>query len=162
MINFLKVKEDDFKKIKEIYDWYINNSTTTFHTEPIKIEELREYIYIDHPTYQSYMIHFDEEIVGYCLLTNFKKRQAYDRTAEATIYLHPDVQRKGIGMKALKFLEEKAKETNIKNLLGVITSENQGSITLFEKVGYTKCAHFKNVGEKFGRVLDVVAYQKEL
>jgi phosphinothricin acetyltransferase len=37
-----------------------------------------------------------------------------------------------------------------------------GSIALFEKAGFIKCAHFKNVAEKFNTVLDVVMFQKEI
>jgi len=30
------------------------------------------------------------------------------------------------------------------------------------KTGYTRCAHLKRIGEKFGNVMDVVMYQKEI
>lgn len=59
-------------------------------------------------------------------------------------------------------LEKMAKKTDIKVLIGVISGDNQQSIKLFEKCGFEKCAHFKKVGEKFGKILDVVAYQKIL
>jgi phosphinothricin acetyltransferase len=47
-------------------------------------------------------------------------------------------------------------------LVGVITAENKQSVSLFEKCGFEKCAHYRKVGEKFNRLLDVVAYQKIL
>jgi hypothetical protein len=31
-----------------------------------------------------------------------------------------------------------------------------------EKFGYSKSAHLKNIGQKFGKILDVVVYQKEI
>lgn len=161
-LTFRDIRENDFPVIKDIYDWYIKNSTATFHTEPIQIQQLKQFIFIDHPLYRSYFIYNDNSLAGYCILTNHKPRQAYDRTAEVTIYLKPEFGKKGIGMIALKYLEEKAKTLGLKNLIGVITGDNFGSITLFEKAGYTKCAHYKNVGEKFGKVLDTVAYQKEI
>jgi len=34
--------------------------------------------------------------------------------------------------------------------------------SFFKKSGYTRCAHMKNIGEKFGKILDVVIYQKEI
>ena len=161
-IKFKQVVEQDLPAIKEIYDWYIENSTATFHTEPIGIEQLKEFLYLDHPWYNSYLIYSDRELAGYCFITNYKKRQAYNRTAEVTIYLKDEYCNKGIGKVALNYLELKAKENGLKNLIGIIGGENTGSIALFEKCGYTKCAHFKNVGEKFNRVLDVMAYQKEI
>lgn len=159
---FREIEEDDLSAIKEIYDWYIGHSTATFHTEPILIDQLKEFIYINHPLYNSYLINIGKEIAGYCYLTNYKKRQAYDRTAEVTIYLKPEFCDRGIGRIALKYLEERAKENGLKNLIGIISGDNAGSISLFEKCGYIKCAHFRNVGEKFNKVIDVVAFQKEI
>jgi phosphinothricin acetyltransferase len=161
-LQFEELKEHHLPEIKSIYDWFIKNSTATFHTEPIQIDQLKEFIYIGHPLYKSYLIKSGNDLVGYCILTNHKKRQAYDRTAEITIYLKPEFHKKGIGQVAMQHLEKQAKSLGLKNLIGVITGDNASSIALFEKAGYTKCAHYKNIGEKFGKVLDVVAYQKEI
>jgi L-amino acid N-acyltransferase YncA len=161
-IQFKELKDFDLSEVKRVYDWYIANSTATFHTEPIRIEQLKEFIYIGHPLYKSYLVYVESEICGYCFLTNYKKRQAYDRTAEVTLYLRPESCKKGIGKIALAHLEKVAIGLGLKNLIGIITGDNTGSIALFEKSGFTKCAHFKNVGEKFNRILDVVAYQKEI
>jgi phosphinothricin acetyltransferase len=161
-IQFRPLNEPDFAEVKRIYDWYVANSTATFHTEPVQIGELKEFIYTDHPRYKSYLIHLDGKIAGYCYFTYYKKRQAYDRTAEVTLYLDPELRGKGIGKIALKFLEGQAITVGLKNLLAIITGDNEGSIALFSGAGYTKCADFKRVGEKFGKILDVVGYQKEL
>jgi phosphinothricin acetyltransferase len=161
-IGFIEIREQDFPAIKEIYDWYIAHSTATFHTEPIRISQLKEFIFIDHPLYKSYLVFNGVELAGYCFLTYYKNRQAYDRTAEVTIYLKPLCCGKGIGKTAMNHLEQVARQNGLKNLIGIISGDNAGSISLFEKSGYSKCAHFKNVGEKFNKVLDVVAFQKEI
>ena len=161
-IAFSAIKEEDFTAIKEIYDWYIAHSTATFHTEPIRISQLQEFIFVNHPVYNSYLVFDGEELAGYCFLTYYKNRQAYDRTAEVTIYLKPEFCGKGIGKIAMIHLEQIARQNGLKNLIGIISGDNDGSIALFEKSGYSKCAHFKNVGEKFDKVLDVVAFQKEI
>jgi len=161
-VEFQEISDHDFPAIKEIYDWYIKNSTATFHTEPIRIDQLKEFIFLKHRLYGSYLIFAGDETAGYCFLTYYKNRQAYDRTAEVTIYLKPEYCGKGIGMAAMNYLEQVAYARGLKNLIGIISGNNNGSIALFEKSGYSKCAHFRNVGEKFGKVLDVVAYQKEI
>jgi L-amino acid N-acyltransferase YncA len=161
-ITFKEINEQDLPEVKKIYDWYIAHSTATFHTEPISIDQLKDFVYINHLLYKSYLILADQEITGYCLLTNYKKRQAYNRTAEVTIYLKPEYCNKGIGKIALQHLEKTAQAKGLKNLIGIISGDNKGSIILFEKSGFVKCAHFRNVGEKFDKILDVVAYQKEI
>jgi len=156
------VQQSDFPKIKEIYDWYILNSTATFHTEPIQIEELQTFIYVNDAKYQSFLIEVENQVVGYAYLARYKNRQAYDRSAEVTLYLKHDFTGKGIGSEVVAKMEKIAVHVGIKTILAIVTGENDKSVHLFTKNGYEKCAHFKRVGEKFGRVLDVLGFQKEL
>jgi phosphinothricin acetyltransferase len=162
MIEFFPVTENDLQAIKEIYDYYILNSTATFHNEKITIDELKEFLFIDNPIYPSFLIKESNGILGYCFLTRYKKRQAYDRTAELSIYLKPEWTGRGIGKIAIEYLEEAAGKAGIHVLIGTLSSENEASIKLFEKVHYKKVGHLKNVGEKFGRIIDVVVYEKEV
>jgi L-amino acid N-acyltransferase YncA len=159
-LKLIDLREEDFILVKEIYDYYILNSTATFHTDPISIEELKSVIPVAHPKYKSFLIEYNGKICGYCFISQYKKRQAYDRTAEITIYLKPEFTGMGIGKETLNILESIAKQQGISVLIGIISYENQKSMTLFEKCGYEKCAHYKQVGQKFNRILDVVAYQK--
>ncbi len=162
MIELFLVTEDDLRAIKEIYDYYILNSTATFHCEPITINELKEFVFINHPKYPSFLIKENGVILGYCFLTRHKKRQAYDRTAELSIYLKPEWTGRGIGQIAIDYLEKAAIKAGIHVLIGTLSGENEASIKLFEKVHYKKVGHLKSVGEKFGRIIDVMLYEKEV
>lgn len=161
-LKFYTTNISDINKLKEIYTYYINNSTATFHIGSISNSEMKEILFFDDSTYESFVMKSDSNIVGYVLLSPYKKRQAYKRSAEVTIYIDPNYIGNGIGLKAINFIEEVAKEKEIKSLLSIICGENIASIKLFEKCGYSKCGHLKNVGEKFGRILDIVIYQKEI
>lgn len=156
------LKDSDFNLVKKIYDYYILNSTATFHTDPITIEELKSTIITGDLKYKSCLIEYEGQTCGFCYLSQYKKRQAYDRTAEVTIYLKPEYSGRGIGSATLKMIENIAKSKEIWVLIGIISGDNQASMKLFEKCGYEKCAHFKKVGKKFDKILDVVAYQKIL
>lgn len=145
-----------------IYQYYVDHSTATFHTGTVTTAGLREKILIDHPKYRSFVIVVDGKIVGYCYLSQYNKRQAYDRTAELSIYLAHDIKGKGIGKVVLRELEKVAKDVGIFVLLAIISGDNAHSIRSFTSAGYVKCGDLKEVGEKFGRLLDVVFYQKIL
>jgi phosphinothricin acetyltransferase len=162
MVEFSQVTNTDLAAILAIYNDYILNSTATFHSEKLSKNDLEEFLYVSHLKYPSFLIRENDEIIGYCFLTQYKKRQAYDRSAELSIYLKPEFTGKGIGLVALNHLEAAAKKAGIHVLVGTICGENHASIRLMEKSGYSKCAHLKNIGEKFGKILDVVVYQKEI
>jgi len=162
-IQFIPLTEKDFPVVKDIYDFYVLHTTATFHTLPAAIALLKETIPVNHPKYKSYIITADNQICGYAFLAPYKDRPAYDRTAEVTVYLNQEYTGKGIGSAALEHLEDDARNSGeIKVLIGIISAENTNSVKLFEKAGYEKCAHFREVGEKFRKILDVVGYQKLL
>ena len=161
-IRFYDLENSDFKAVKDIYNYYVLNTTVTFQIKPVSIDELKSSIYVDHPRYKSVLIKCDDIICGYCFFTQYRKKEAYDNTAEVGIYLKPGYTSRGIGCKALSVIEQKARDCGIKVLLAFISGNNLDSISFFERLNYEKCAHFKNVGEKFGKRLDVVAYEKEL
>ncbi len=161
-ISLQQTTDEDIKTICNIYNYYIQNSTATFHTENVDLEQIKKIIPFQHPKYKCFTIRYKDEICGYIYLGSYKPRQAYDRTAEVTIYLKPEFAGKGIGKSSLLEMEKLASDMGVQVILGIITGENMSSIKLFESSGYEKCAHFKQVGEKFNRILDVVAYQKIL
>jgi L-amino acid N-acyltransferase YncA len=161
-VTFQKAGENDLDKILEIYNFYIATTTATFDKGEISREELTQRIFISHEKYSTYIIRYGTEIAGFGFLTQFRKKKAYDRTADIGLYIKPEFTGKGIGRKATSFLEAIAITKQIKVIIASISGENAPSIKLCEKMGYEKCAHYKEVGEKFGRLLDVVEYQKIL
>lgn len=161
-LKFIEMNEDYLPRVLEIYNHYVQTSTATFHTQPLTLEEMRPIVFYEDPRFKAFVIFAAEQLCGYCILARFKAREAYRITAEATLYLHPDFTGKGIGSQVLTFLEDLARQNGFHSLIASICGENTPSIKLFEKNGYTKCAHFKEIGKKFGRLLDVVDYQKLL
>lgn len=162
-IKFEPVEEKHIEAILEIYNHYVQYTTVTFHSELLNTDEMRSILFFKNPRFGSYTILNEMDVVvGYLILGYYKPRQAYDFTAEVTIYLHPEYLGKGIGRKTMKFIEDIASERKFHALLGVICSENETSINLFKKFGYWECAHFKEVGLKYNRLLDVVVYEKIL
>lgn len=160
-IDFKPIKENDFSYIASVYNYYVLNSTATFHTQQLTVEQLQQNL-PNGPKYQTYLIYYNQTPCGYCYIAHWRPREAYNRSAEITLYVEPGFHDKGIGKQTLMFLEKEARKKGISNLLGVITAENTASVSLFKKAGFQKVGHLINIGEKFGRLLDVLTYQKEL
>lgn len=161
-LEWIDLQVSDYPAVKKIYDYYVINTTVTFSTQKVSLSELKQTIPVCHPKYKSFIIKNKSTVCGFCYLSQYRKRQTYDRTAEITVYLKPECVGKGIGKQTLEKMENVALANGIHVLVAVITAENRQSIQLFEKCGFEKCAHYRKVGEKFNRLLDVVAYQKIL
>jgi len=161
-IEFKPITKENIPAALNIYNWYVLNSTATFHLKAVPHKELERMVSIGHSKYQSFVIEYNNEICGFCYLSQFRYKEAYDKSAEITLYLKQGCLGKGIGKTTLVYLENIAKENGINNLVAVITEGNDASIALFEKLGYFKVGHLKNIGIKFGEALDVVSYQKEI
>ena len=159
-IVFEEMKEKYLSDVLSIYTYYILNTTATFHDHVLSENEMREIVFFEDPKYKAYVIMKSGILYGYVILTQYSKREAYDKTAEVTIYLKPEYAGHGIGSLALQFIEGAAIRQKMHVLIAIICGENLKSIRLFEKNGYKKCAHYKEVGFKFGHYLDIVDYQK--
>lgn len=162
MVTLKKLEEFDLPRCLEIYNHYVKNSTATFHLNPISLDEFINLLDYKNSNYPIKAVYVNNELIGFCYLGQFRKKEAYDITAEITLYIEPESTKNGIGPKVLFDLEKEAKAMGITNLIGVITEENQNSIKLFKRCSYVKAAHLKKVGVKFGKALDVTWYQKEL
>lgn len=159
-MRIIEIEERHLLKVLEIYNYYVTNTTVSFHTRELSLDEIRKNVMNGNSRYKTYVIEDQDLIIGYALLTQYKNKQAYDVTAEISIYINPDHLGRRIGTDAIRFLETKARELRFHVLIATICTENERSIRLFERLGYEKCAHFKKIGYKFDRWLDIASYQK--
>ena len=72
------------------------------------------------------------------------------------MYLHHDFLGRGLGRAILDDLLVRARAAGHHVLLGVCCSDAISSIGLLESFGFTRVGHFREVGRKFDRWLDVV------
>ncbi|HOI27892.1 MAG TPA: N-acetyltransferase family protein [Paludibacteraceae bacterium] len=154
-----KVKETDANAINAIYNDYIINTTITFETEKLTDETMEQRIHklsVQGP-YLVYEI--NGILVGYCYAHPWKERAAYSKTYETTIYLHSNYQHQGIGTDLMKSLIEECRKQGIHALIACIAGGNEASCKLHEALGFKQVSHFREVGKKFGKWIDVVDYE---
>jgi phosphinothricin acetyltransferase len=97
-ISFKPFDETYLLEMLNIYSYYILNTTATCQITPIDMNAMREIALPETPRYKTYVIFSDGKLCGYALFTRFKTREAYNDTAEATIYLKQGYTGKGIGV----------------------------------------------------------------
>jgi phosphinothricin acetyltransferase len=144
----------------DIYNYYVRNTTVTFNLHELSEEEFENDFYHTGGLSGIYTITEDGSIIGFGCISRFNRKEAYDRSAYVSIYLKPGNTGKGLGGGILDFLEETAYKKGKRSLIALICKENTSSASLFTKKGYVLAGELKEAGEKFGRLLDVVYYQK--
>ena len=104
----------------------------------------------------------DEMPVGYCYVSAFKGRAAYDWSVETSIYVKEDCRKSGIGRALYQTLEEVLSLQHVCNLCACIAYPNPPSIRFHEAFGYETVAHFHKSGFKSGQWYDMVWLEKTL
>ena len=153
------VKLEDTKAITDIYNEYVVHSVATFETEPLHEEEMRSRITGISADYPYFVYEVDGVVAGYCYAHAWKERAAYRYTAETTIYLSPAYTGRGIGTLLMQKLIEECRNKNYRALIACITDDNIASKSLHIRLGFKQVSHFKKVGLKFDRWLNVVDYE---
>jgi len=102
------------------------------------------------------------EIQGFASFGPFRAREGYRLTAEHSVYVAPNVQRRGIGAQLLKELIVIAERGGLHLLVGVVDGQNAASIALHRKLGFDVAGRLPEAGTKFGRWLDLVLLTKVL
>jgi phosphinothricin acetyltransferase len=154
-VKIRKVNLADAAQIAEIYNYYILNTHHTFETEALSVEEMEKRIVETSEDYPYLIAEFDGVIQGYVYAAQFKLRQAYKHSVEVSIYVRNQAKQRGIGSELYEKLFEELAETDVHALMAGISLPNEASVRFHEKLGYEKVAHFREVGYKLGRWVDV-------
>jgi len=104
----------------------------------------------------------EEEVLGYASYGPFRAFDGYRQTVEHSLYVAESARRRGVALALMQTLEARAREAGMHVMLGGIAADNAASIKLHEKLGFQETARMPEVGQKFGRWLDLVFMQKVL
>lgn len=150
----------DLKKITEIYNEAIEKTVATFDIEKKTLDQQRIW-YNEHGDNNPIIVAEKEGIiVGWAALSKYSTRCAYSNTAEISLYVKEEYQGRGIGRKLMNAIIEEGEKTNIHAVIARITEGNEVSVHLHKSVGFEHIGTLKEVGQKFGRLLDVYFMQK--
>lgn len=157
-----KAESKDASQVADVYNYYVQQTHHTFETEPLGEEEMQKRIEDTTEDYPFLVAEEDGEIVGYAYATQFKLRQAYEYAAEVSIYVRNAAKQKGIGSQLYTQLFDELQETDTHAVVAGISLPNDASVRFHERLGFEKVAHFKEVGYKLGRWIDVGYWEKIL
>ncbi len=156
------IEPRDYSRILEIYNYYITDTTVSFEEEALSLSAFSARIDRIREEYPFIVLEEDGEVIGYAYLDRFHERSAYRYTADLSLYLSKDKRGKGRGAALLFEIENRGRSQGIENIISLVTEENSHSIAFHQKYGFTFVGKMERVGEKFGRKIGVIYYQKGL
>lgn len=157
-----RAERSDVAAIAEIYNEAILTTTATFDTEPKSIEERTKWLEAHDERHPVLVAVFDGKAIGWSSLTRWSDRSAYDDTAETSFYVHSAYRGRGIGRRLKEATIAEARRLKFHTLIARVAEGSLESIHLNESAGFEFVGTLRQVGRKFGRLLDVHIYQKLL
>ena len=155
-----KATLNDLVAITEIYNEAVQNTTATFDTQPKTLQEQKVW-FTNHPSNFPILVAEQHDIiVGWASLSKWSDRCAYSETAEVSLYIRQEYRGKGTGGQLLETLLAEGKGLGLHTVIARIAGGNQASIALFKSKGFNDIGVMKEVGRKFGKLLDVNLMQK--
>jgi L-amino acid N-acyltransferase YncA len=148
-------RQADAASICAIYNHHVVNTVVTFEETPVANEEMARRIDEIGAAWPWLVCEERGTVAGYAYAAPWKARSAYRFSVETTVYLEPSFFRRGIGTRLYQALIDELKNGDAHCAVGGIALPNPASVALHEKLGFAKIGHFKEVGCKFGRWIDV-------
>ena len=165
MISYKKVERKDFIVLATLakrlwhcaFDNLIGPSQTDYMIEKFQSKPAFER-QTDSEYYTYYFIEFNGKKVGYTALAN---RPNEERLFLSKLYLAPEVQGKGIAVKTLEFIKDKAKKLNKQAVYLTVNKGNARAILVYEKFGFKRIdSVVTDIGNGF--VMDDYIYQLDV
>jgi phosphinothricin acetyltransferase len=162
-VNIRAVRKADTDAVAGIYNHYVRQTIITFEEEAISSSEVYQRIRgVQSSSLPWFVAEQAGEILGYAYASRWKERCAYRFSAEVTVYVKPEHAGCGIGSRLYSQLLPALRRREIHAAIGGIALPNEASVAFHEKFGFTKVAHFQEVGFKFKRWIDVGYWQRLL
>lgn len=157
-------RDEDIPAITAIYAHHVLHGTGSFETEPPNEADMTArradvlsrglpYLVAEH----------EGKVAGFAYGNWFKPRPAYRYSVEDSIYLAPDLQRKGLGRALMAELLAQFEAVGIRKVMAIIgDSANAGSVGIHQAFGFTQVGIVESCGWKLGAWRDIVIMQKTL
>jgi len=156
MITIRPARETDLPEILDIYNHVILHTTAVYTYEPHTLE-MRKAWYND-KVRDGYPVFVAEEagqVVGLSSYGPFRAWPAYKYTVENSVYVAAGQRGRGVARLLMAPLIDAARAHGYHAIIAGIDATNEASLRLHRSLGFEEVAHFREVGYKFGRWLDL-------
>ncbi len=97
----------------------------------------------------------NDRVVGFISYGPFRAWPAYKYSVEHSVYVHKDFRNQGIARNLLVEMIEAVRQKDVHTIIAGIDGDNAASIHLHTQLGFEDAGHFREVGYKFGKWLNL-------
>lgn len=156
MINIREAIETDLPQLLSIYNDIILHTTAVYDYEPHTLEMRTQWF--ETKKQQGFPVFIAEDgndVIGFSSIGPFRAWAAYQYSVENSVYVAGPSRGRGVGKLLLPPLINAAKDMGLHTIIAGIDAMNEASLRLHKAFGFEEVAHFKQVGWKFDRWLDL-------
>ena len=147
----------DADAVARIYNYYIRESVITFEETPLEAPDIEARFA---KSRFWLVVEVEGEVRGYAYAAPYHERAAYRHTVEISVYIENGFHGLGLGSRLYETVFRELESGDVHVAVAGIALPNPASEALHERFGMEKVAHFKEVGRKFGKWIDVGHWQK--
>lgn len=152
---------DDLPGILAIVNEVIANSTAIYTETPQTLDDRRSWFEGRQAQGLPVLVAEDAQgVAGFSSFGDFRAWPCYRYSVEHSIHVRRDVRGGGTGKALLEALFPLAETLGKHVMIAGVDAGNAGSIRFHERLGFERVAHFRQVGFKFNRWLDLVFLQR--
>jgi phosphinothricin acetyltransferase len=152
----------DAPAIAAVYNESILTTTATFDTETKSVEDRIEWLSAHDERHPVIVAESDGQVIGYASLSRWSDRRAYDDTAETSFYVKSEFRGQGVGRRLKEAIVAEARRLGYHSVIARVAQGSEESLHLNLSMGFVLVGTLKEVGLKFGKLLDVHILQKML
>jgi len=148
-------------EILVIYNEVIRNTTAVYSDEEVTLENRERWFDAKGAQGFPVLVATDSSgVVGFGTFGEFRAWPCYRASVEHSVHVRADFRRRGVGRALVEALIDAAAAMQKHVMIAGIDAENVNSISLHESLGFEVVGHFREVGRKFGRWLDLKFMQR--
>ncbi|NBB50820.1 GNAT family N-acetyltransferase [Rhizobium sp. CRIBSB] len=153
----------DLSAIRDIYNHAVEHTTAIWNDVLIDLDNRRAWLELRRAKgFPVLVAEVDGRIAGYASYGDWRAFDGYRHTVEHSVYVEKDHYGRGLGKALMAALIERARAGNIHVMIAAIEAGNQGSIALHQSLGFRLVGTHHEVGQKFGRWLDLTMMELKL
>jgi L-amino acid N-acyltransferase YncA len=152
MISVRDATSNDLAAIVAIYNQSIPAGRATADTQPVTVESRRAWFGRFDPQKRPIWVAEEEDrTIGCVYLSSFYEgRPAYDQTAEISLYLDSDYQRRGLGSLLMQRMIDACPRLGVTTLIGMHFDHNKATHRLNQKFGFELAGHLTEIAQVQG------------